>query len=474
MSTSTLVQQLAAFADEAHQQGVPDEVATSTQQRILDVVGLSLAAVPLETSRGAADWVGDQGGAPQAQVVGRPVRVPAAQAAFANGVLAHSLDYDDTHLPSILHPSASIVPAVLAVGEAVGASGEAVVRAAAVGIELCVRLGMAGYDREARNSLFFERGQHATSICGGLGAAAASALLHGLGAEGVAHAIGLSASMSSGVIEANRTGGTVKRIHCGWAAHAGVMAAELVGRGFTGPPTILEGRFGFYEAWIGGFRDDEALLGGLGTRWELPGIFFKPYPANHFTHAGIDAALAMRADGLRPEDVSSAVLRVAPATARTIGQPIEAKRNPESGYHAKFSGPYTVAAALTGGSGLGLGLDDFSDEAAERQDRRALMQVVDVEGDESLLDVYPFQFPARLTVRTKDGSELHRDVLANRGGPGNPLTADELATKFTQNASVSLDPSQIDDLRARLSGLRDRPSVAGLLAGCDARAPLAG
>lgn len=466
--SDTRVQQLAAFAAEAYDHGLPAEVATSTSQRILDVVGLCLASVPLETSRGALDWVLSQGGAEQAAVIGRDVRVPAAQAAFANGVLAHSLDYDDTHLPSILHPSASVVPAALAAGEAVGATGQQVLRAAAVGIELCVRLGMAGYDSEERNSLFFERGQHATSICGGLGSAAAAALLHGLGAEGVANAIGMAASMSSGVIEANRTGGTVKRIHCGWAAHAGVMAAELVAHGFTGPPTVLEGRFGFYEAWIGGFRDDESLLHdldmmGAADSWELPGIFFKPYPANHFTHAGIDAALAMRAEGLTPDDVESAVLRVAPATARTIGQPIESKRNPESGYHAKFSGPYTVAAALTGGGGLGLGLDDFGDEAALRADRRALMQRIDVEGDESLLEIYPYQFPARLTVRTTDGSELHRDVLANRGGPGNPLTDEELATKFHENATVLLDEATAKKVAADVAAIGARTSVGGLV-----------
>jgi 2-methylcitrate dehydratase PrpD len=463
VSSLTLVQQLAAFAETTYTNGLPVEVATSTRQRVLDVIGLCLASVPLETSQGALEWVTSQGGAAQASLVGRKQRVPAAQAAFANGVLAHSLDYDDTHLPSILHPSASVVPAALAVGEAVGATGEQVLRAAAVGIEICVRLGMAGYDKDTRNSLFFERGQHATSICGGLAAAATAALLHGLGADGVANAIGMAASMSSGVIEANRTGGTVKRIHCGWAAHAGVTAAELVSHGFTGPPTVLEGRFGFYQAWIGGFRDDESLVGGLGTHWELPGIFFKPYPANHFTHAGIDAALALRADGLTPDDVESVVLSVAPATARTIGEPIQSKREPESGYHAKFSGPYTVAAALTGGGGLGLGLEDFSDEAAQRADRQALMQRIEVEGDESLLDIYPYQFPARLRVRTKDGSTLSRDVLANRGGPGNPLTDDELATKFIENATVHVSPERATSMAQDVANIGSRPDVAGLL-----------
>src|SRR5690606_33103326 len=116
------------------------------------------------------------------------------------------------------HPSANVVPAALAAAEDAGASGEAVVRAVAVGLEVAVRLGMAGYDEKLGNSVFFEHGQHATSICGAMGAAVAAAIVQGLDADGVVHALGLAASRASGILEANRTGGTVKRLHCGWAA----------------------------------------------------------------------------------------------------------------------------------------------------------------------------------------------------------------------------------------------------------------
>ncbi len=459
-----LVEHLGGFAADAMRDGLPEIVASSTRQRILDIVGLCLASIPEATSAAAVAYAEAQGGSPVATVIGRTAKLPANQAAFVNGVLAHSLDYDDTHLPSILHPSASIVPATLAVGEAVGASGRDVLVATAVGIEVCVRLGMAGYDRESNNSLFFERGQHATSICGGLGAAAGAALLHGLGAEGVANAIGVAASMSSGVIEANRTGGTVKRLHCGWAAHAGVSAAELVARGFTGPPTILEGRFGFYEAWLSGRFDPEEITRGLGTEWSVPGIFFKPYPANHFTHTGIDAARRLRSAGVTPDLVEHATLSVAPPTVRTIGQPIEAKRAPESGYAAKFSGPYTVAAAWHGGGGLGLGLADFTDLAASREPVRQLMGRIDVTGDPELLGIYPGQFPARLTVRTTDGSELTEEVLVNRGGPGDPLSDEELGAKFSENAAVHLDPTAAEEVRAGVDALDSAADLESLLA----------
>src|SRR5690606_22533141 len=157
-----------------------------------------------------------------------------------NGTLAHSLDYDDTHLPSVLHPSAAVVPAALAAAERSGSGGRELVASVADGLEVRDRIGNGSYDRSDRDSLYFARGQHATSICGALGAAAAAALVRGLDEDEVASAIGVAASMASGIIEANRTGGTVKRIHCGWAAHAGVSAAELVARGLTGPPSVFE------------------------------------------------------------------------------------------------------------------------------------------------------------------------------------------------------------------------------------------
>ena len=448
MPEQTLAQQLGEFAAASGYSALPDEVVDSVRQRVLDTLGIVIAASPLETSRGARRWVAAQGGAPRAGAVGVPQLLPATLAAFSNGVLAHSLDYDDTHLPSVLHPSACVVPAALAAAQDAGADGRATVAAIAVGLEVTVRLGMAGYDQDAGNSTFFEHGQHATSICGAMGAAAAAALLYGLGADGVTQALGLTASMASGVIEANRTGGTVKRMHCGWAAQSGVSAAQLVGYGFTGPPTVLEGRFGFFEAWLHGKFDARAITDGLGRDWSVPGIFVKPYPANHFTHAGIDAARALVARGLDVEQITSIQLGVPAANLRTIGEPIEVKRNPATGYMAQFSGPYTVVAGLLGGHGLGVGLDDFTDELATDPQRRRLMALVDVVADEECSAIFPRQFPAVLRVRTRDGAELVEKVLTTRGGPERPLSLDELASKFSDNAGRVLTPAAVDRVRA--------------------------
>lgn len=462
MTEATLAQQLGAFAAGTTYDDLPAEVIDSVKMRVLDTLGIAVAAAPLETSRAARRWAAEQGGVEGASAVGVDRRLPANLAAFVNGVLAHSLDYDDTHLPSVLHPSATVVPAALAAAEKAGADGKTLIHAIAVGLETCVRLGMAGYDEDAKNSTFFEHGQHATSICGAMGGAVAAAVING-DENTVVHALGVAASMASGIIESNRTGGTVKRIHCGWAAHSAISAAELVAHGLTGPPTVLEGRFGFFQAWLHGRFDPSPVTEGLGTDWSVPGIFFKPYPANHFTHAAVDAAAALRLAGITVDQIERLTLGVPAPNLRTIGEPIEVKRAPETGYMAQFSGPYAVAVGLLGGSGLGAGLDDYTNELATDPTRRDLMAKVDVVADATCTAIFPHQFPAVLTARLTDGREVVQQVLTTRGGPQRPLSFDELATKFRENAGRALSTDQTDALARACHELESCTDLAALL-----------
>jgi 2-methylcitrate dehydratase PrpD len=362
----------------------------------------------------------------------------------------------------VLHPSASVVPAALAAAQERGSDGRELLAAVAAGIEVCNRLGMASYDPVLRNSSFFERGQHATSICGTLGAAVSVALLYGLDADGVASAVGIAASMGSGVIEANRTGGTVKRVHCGWAAHSGVVAAGLAAAGVTGPPTVLEGRFGFFQAWLDGRFDAHALLDGLYERWETVRTVYKPYPSNHFTHPAIDCALALRARGLDPADAAEIELGLPGPVLRTVAEPYEEKIRPRTPYHGKFSGPFTVATALLGGGGLGVGLDDFGPGSHEDPARLALAARVRCFDDARASELFPTAFAAVLRVRTHAGSVVEHRVDSSRGGPEHPLTRAELLTKFTLNASRALsDPTA---LSAAVADLASAESIDGLMA----------
>ncbi|MBF6063735.1 MmgE/PrpD family protein [Nocardia terpenica] len=454
-----LIDEVADFAEHVVKHGLPRTRRDPAARAVLDTVGVMIlgSAQPIRDTVLAVtrQW----GASPDCTVIGQRDRMPSASAAFVNGTLAHCMDYDDTHLPSVLHPSACVVPTVLAVAEATGADGPRLLDALAVGTEVCIRLGMAGYDAEQRNSIFFDRGQHATSICGAVGSAVAAAMVLAGDAATIAAAASIAASMASGLIEANRTGGTVKRIQTGWAAHCGVTAAQLAVAGLTGPPTVLEGRFGFFQAFCGDRARPERVTDGLGEHWHSDRMHVKPYPCNHFTHTGIDAALELRRRGVRPDEVRAIELGVPEPVLRTIAEPAAAKAAPATGYAAAFSGPYTVAAALLGGGGLGLYVGDFTDAAAHRAEVVALAGKVTCHADPECTAIFPDQFPARVTVRLADGrtERVARDT--NRGGPHRPLTDAELDRKFTLNAATRYDAATAAAIAREIRGLIEAPDA---------------
>ena len=190
-------------------------------------------------------------------------------------------------------------------------------------------------------------------------------------------------------------------------------------------------------------------------------MVFKPYPCNHFTHAGVDAALRLRAQGLAPADVTAIELGVAKPVLRTIAEPPEAKARPASGYHAAFSGPYTVAAALLGG-GLGVSHEDFTDAAARDPAASPGPPWCAASRTSAAAPSFPHAFPAVLRVTTRTGEELEARVEVNRGGPGNPLSDEELARKFHDNAVRSLPEERAAEIAARTLALPDAQSVEDL------------
>src|SRR5215472_11540733 len=430
---------LARFVHDLQIDDLPAELIAIGRKHLLDTIGCCLAAKDLATSKGLAAWLVSEGGAKQATAMGVNRRLPAPQAAFLHGLLARSLEYDDMAMPD-LHPSGVIAPIVLAVGEWQDTAGTELLTAIALGLELCLRIGRAGYDANTRTSRFLQRGQDASAICGAVAGAAVAAKLLGLGGVQIAHAMGIAVSLASGSLEANRSGGTIKCFQSGWAAKSAVQAACLAKHGVEGPQQALEGRYGFYHCFLDGQFDAATLTDDLGSRWELQSLRFKPYPSNYYTHAGIDAALALARKGLQPEQLQSLELAVATPMLRTMGEPLERKQAPQSAYEAKFSGPYTVASALIGGIGLGLGIDDFSDELVAEPMRQALMSKITVGSDPRCDVIFPDQAPAILTVAKANGEQVIEETLINRASPESPLSEHELAVKFAQNAQRALSP----------------------------------
>lgn len=464
-STDPLAVQLGRFAHEQAQSGLPEDLVPEVIDRIVDLVGVALGALGDPTTEAVARTVEGWGSRGNATAFGSGTALPAPQAALVNGALAHALDFDDTHLPSIVHPSSSVIPAALAAAEECGATPRELMAAVGLGLEACVRMGMASYDPQARNHVFFDRGLHATSILGAVGSALAAGVLYRLGAAGITHAIGVASSMGAGLLEANRTGGTVKRLHNGWAAHAGICAAQLVAAGITGPPTVLEGRFGLFQAFSGDRWWPEPVVDRLGAHWEFRRVFYKPYPTNHFTHAGIDAALELRKRPLDLSDIVSIELGAPGPTLRTIAEPPAQKAAPPTPYAAKFSGPFTIAAALLGGSGLGVGHDDFTSETVTDPRRLRLAGMVTCKADPVSSDRFPLSFGGVLRLHLRNGATIEHRVEESRGGLLHPLSQADLDSKFLDNVARPLGPTRARALLTSLRTLWEVDRVSAVLAG---------
>jgi 2-methylcitrate dehydratase PrpD len=369
-------------------------------------------------------------------------------AALANGALAHGLDFDDTHAASITHASAVVVPAVLALAERDGAPGRDVVRACVAGYEAIARLGMAA------PGAFHARGWHATSACGAFAAALAAGTLLGLAPRALTSALGLAGSFAGGVMEFLEDGSAVKRLHAGWAAHAGVLAATLAAGGVSGPATVLEGRFGFYRTFLGR-EPDAAVFETLGREWETPRIGFKPYPCCHYNHAYIDCALRLRREhGVSAEQVAGVECLVPAGEVPIVCEPRAVKIAPRTTYEAQFSLPYVVAAALVDGR---VGLATFTPERLG--DERVLGLAARVEHAVDPASAFPRGFPGWVRLRLADGRVVEAREPDGRGSVARPLPPDAIVEKFRENASSALPRSTIEALESVVLAQDGGPDV---------------
>lgn len=447
-SPPSLAREFTEFAYAAHKDGLSDEVRHFATRQLLDSVGVSLAAIGEDTVRAVAELVSSWESRGSSRHLGGEVGLPPAHAALIGGTLAHALDFDDTHFPSVLHPSATVVPSALAVADEVGANLGTTIDAIALGNELVVRLGMAGYDDELGNSIFFERGFHATSICGAVGSALATGLLRGLDPAELADAIGIASSFGAGLLEANRAGGNVKRMHCGWAALSGTSASDLATYGVTGPPTVIEGRFGFLEAFCGSDANPLRLTEDLGSFRELAAIGFKPYPTNAFTHSVIDAAVELRGSGIGVSDVAGVTIRLPEPVLRTVAEPRDEKAQPSSPYGARFSAPFVFAIALRGTSDMGVVMDDFSVASIRDAELLHLTASTTVESKPELTQAFPGSVPTEVVVKLSDGSSHVVEIDHALGSIGRPLSDEILGMKFRSVTEPLIGSGRSDELSA--------------------------
>jgi 2-methylcitrate dehydratase PrpD len=265
--------------------------------------------------------------------------------------------------------------------------------------------------------------------------------------------------MASGLLEFLADGSATKRLHPGWAAHSGVMAARLAAHGATGPATVFEGRYGLYRAYLDRAEVDlEPQLADLGERWETPRIAFKPYPACHYIHASLDATQELLdEEPIAPEDVASITAISTEAGVSLVLEPLARKHEPASEYESKFSLPYSVASLLVRGR---VDVATYTDAAIGDPDVLALAGKVDYEVRE--YDTFPRSFPGGIRIALRDGRTREAELRHQRGGPDNPMSAQDVREKFRANAELALPAAEVEALETAVLALEDEPDLGAL------------
>ncbi len=440
---------LARFAAETASSSLHPEVTQRALALMSDLVGSIVRAAGEGESTPAVlamlRRMGMDGDGP-CTVFGLNRRYGAAAAALLNGTLGHSLDFDDTHADSSLHPSAPVVPAALAAAQLTDASGEDLIAAIVIGFEVACRVGMA-LDPTAH----YARGFHPTATAGNFGAAAAAGRLFKLDTAGMISAFGVAASQASGSLQFLENGAWNKRYQVGEAAMKGLMAASLAAEGFHGAAEALEGRHGFLRGYSDG-ADSARIASGLGQVWETLRIGVKPYPACRYTHAAVDGILTLRSrHGLHPDEVSRVTVGLHRNGMALVGDPAEAKRRSRSIVDGQFSMPFAAAVALTRGR---FGWDDYDLLGQPEIDR--LSDRVDTFRDESL-EGLPHPFGATLAIEAR-GTRYDMRIPDPSGEPETFPDAAALAAKFDALATPVLNAGSAA-LQAQLATLPAAHSV---------------
>lgn len=447
--------QLATFVVSKPFEDIPDDAKALAKEAFLDCLGVMVAGRRTDAGDIITEYVRECGGAPDAGVVASGFLTAAPDAAMANATMAHALDYDDISQAMLGHPSVPVLPAVLALAEKLGSSGDEVLGAYIMGLEVEIRLGLA------MNPEHYQFGWHATSVFGVIGAAAAASRLLGLAPEQTAHALGIAASQASG--SRKNFGTMTKPFHAGNAARGGLVAAELASRGFTAETNILDDRFGFFQLYGGGvMASAEMLLEGLGENYCIvkPGIGMKLYPSCAATHPAIDATIQLTTehaiDSKRIVSITCGVSQAFVDTMMLIPEP-------KTGLEGKFSLEYCIAVAATHRR---VKLAHFSDGALAHTEVRRVMEgttmTIDAElpeDDAGLLD----STPAVITVTLDDGTEYRKRVDYARGTPQNPVEKSELVTKFHDCVSGILSEDRAERCVHMVDNLENLETISVLM-----------
>jgi len=435
----------AEFVSEIRFDALPRSVVDTVKLFILDTLGVTLAGTTAPACAELVAQVREWGGTPESSLVNFGGKVPVPHAALVNATLAEARDFDDTYDAGIVHVMAPTVSSALAMSERIGGvSGREVIAAVTGGAEIMCRIG-AG----CRSPLTWTR----TATTGGFAAAAVCSRLLGYSADAVNHALGIAYVQAAGNSQTVEDGALVKRMQVGFAARAGVVAAQLAGRGVTGPLRVFEGKHGYFTLYERGDYNRAPLTDGLGERYEVGRLSVKPYPCARDSHAAIDAARTLRETGVAPDEIVEVTVMASRAMINIGGKPwASVTGNPV--VEAILSMPFAVAVMLLRGD---LFIGDFDRDAVLDPEVTALARRVSVVEDP---DIDPSALvPVTIEARLRSGELRSAKCERMRGSPDAMLSREEFIAKFRRCAEYALRPVSSDRLDRLIERVLDLENV---------------
>ncbi|MFA5663202.1 MmgE/PrpD family protein [Castellaniella sp.] len=425
----SLAMDIARVASAVRYDDLPDAVQEKARVHLLDTFGLALASLTQPFAAPSIQGIIAAGAPGRCVVLGTGHRLSARDAAMANGLLMHGLDFDDTHMASIIHASVASLPAALSLGEHLDVSWKEMLVAYVVGMEVAIRIGAAV------KGGFHEVGFHATGVVSHFSSATVAGRLLGLTASQICAAQGIAASTAAGVQVFLEEGAWTKRLHPGWGALSGITAAYMAQAGFLGPSRPYEGKFGLFETHLHGARASmDAISVGLGSEWRMLETAIKPYPICHFNHACVEASIRLSAQVReRLGEVEEIIAILPEPTLHIVAEPAFKKQRVTTDYEAKFSVQYGIAASLVRGK---FGMQELSPESILNPQFAALAARVRCQPEEHT--EFPKYFSGKVTVRFSNGDTLSEHIPVNLGAGSRPLSWDQVSSKFLGTAGLLL------------------------------------
>lgn len=442
--------EIAEFVGKTSFGQLPREVVQKAKGIILDTLGCAIAGYSLAQPEfhWIFDLVKEMGGAPESTVFIAGLKTSSPQAALVNGTLVHTIDFDDTHMGSIAHFGASVVPSALAMAEKTKTDGRAMITAMVLAYEVAGRVGKAIMPSHYRH-------WHPTGTLGTIAAGVAAARLLNLGVDQIDQAISLAADGASGMRYGIDWGDYSKSLHPGLAGWHGIMAARIIHRGAAGPRGLLEYPSGFCRA----YSDEPAMEGlthGLGTAYEIMGDSLKAFPTILCSHTPIQGVMKIAAEHrLNLEDVESIHFQVSPTAP---GQGLNYA--PETPLAARLSIPYCVTMALAERE---ISMGQFREGKLKEPRIREFMKRITVESDPTFTREYPGTLAAHVELKTKGGSSFKEKSIYPKGHPCNPMTEEEVKEKFRRLSSHTLSRGQTEKIIEKVRTLEDIDNIQDLV-----------